>query len=133
MGTDNPNENQTNYDNLKFRSQQSGDIGEQNQKRVFRERLYSDPQQVPNEDELLQPIRRHSVVAKNNCQNRLSSKGLNQTNAMHNSIGIPSQNNQNKNGELPTLFERSKNRKLSQQYCADFKKVIWKEILKILF
>ena len=122
MGTDNPNENQTNYDNLKFRSQQSGDIGEQNQKRVFRERLYSDPQQVPNEDELLQPIRRHSVVAKNNCQNRLSSKGLNQTNAMHNSIGIPSQNNQNKNGELPTLFERSKNRKLSQQYCADFKK-----------
>ena len=61
MGTDNPNENQTNYDNLKFRSQKSGEnIGEQNQIRAFRERLYSDPQQVPNEDELLQPIRRHS-------------------------------------------------------------------------
>ena len=47
MGTDNPNENQTNYDNLKFRSQKSDEnIGEQNQKRAFRERLYSDPQQT---------------------------------------------------------------------------------------
>ena len=120
MGTDNPNESQNDYDNLKYQSNNlSENIGDQNKKRPFRERLYSDPQQMPKEDELLQPIRRHSNAVKNHLQNNLCSNES--SNPQHNSIGFSSKN-QNNLGELPTLVERNKNRKLSQQYCADFKK-----------
>ena len=120
MGTDNPNESQNDYDNLKYQSKNlSENIGDQNKKRPFRERLYSDPQQMPKEDELLQPIRRHSNAVNNNLRNNLCSNES--SNPQHNSIGFSSKNHNNL-GELPTLVERNKNRKLSQQYCADFKK-----------
>ena len=120
MGTDNPNESQNDYDNLKYQNKNlSENIGDQNKKRPFRERLYSDPQRMPKEDELLQPIRRHSNAVNNNLRNNLCSNES--SNPQRNSIGFSSKNHNNL-GELPTLVERNKNRKLSQQYCADFKK-----------
>ena len=76
------------------------------------------PQEVPKEDEKLQPIRRHSNIRdSNNFKNSISSKNVI---PLHNSIGeFPSKN---KNFEQPTQVQRSSNRKLSQQYCSDFKK-----------
>ena len=116
MGVDNPPNGNKNNDDLKFKKQYSEGISSQNKSNLFRQRLNSDSDQKPNDSEKLQPIRRHSNMRDAAFhQNHLSSK-----NVTHNSIGIfPSQS---KNSELPTLEERSKNRKYSQQYCADFKK-----------
>ena len=73
-----------------------------------RHRLYSDPQQLPPDSEKLQPIRRHSNISDTNLVSNL-----------HNSIStFPSKNNSNTSDNL----ERRSNRKLSQQYCSDFRK-----------
>ena len=116
MGSDNPPNNNLSINKNNYLSEGLG-VPRQNNN-PHRQRLNSDPQQLPNDSEKLQPIRRHSNISDaNNFNNNLSSKNVN---AFHNSIGnIPSQN---KNPELPTLSERNKSRKMSQQYCANFKK-----------
>ena len=120
MGTDTPNEYQQNNDDLKLKSMHScGHIDEQKLINEHKEIMNSDPIE-PDSNELLQPIRRHSNYVKNRYINNLSTNNLsNSTNSQHNSLGFSSHS---KNGELPTLVERNKNRKLSQQYCANFKK-----------
>ena len=123
MGNDTPNEYQQNNDDLKFKSMHSsGQIDEQKLMNEHKERIDNYPLDPldPDANELLQPIRRHSNFAKNRYINNLSTNNLsNSTNSQHNSLGFSSHS---KNTELPTLVERNKNRKLSQQYCADFKK-----------
>ena len=72
-----------------------------------RQRLNSDPQQEkPSYSEKLQPIRRHSNASSNNLQNNLNYNNS------------PEQKDTN----LPHKFERNSKRRLSQQYCSDFKK-----------
>ena len=74
-----------------------------------RRRLYSDPQRLPPDSEKLPAIRRHSNL---NHVNFVSN--------LHKSIGsFPLKGN---NSNIPTVYESSDKRKLSQQYCSDFKK-----------
>lgn len=76
-----------------------------------RHRLYSDPQQMVPDSEKLQPIRRHSNMNVTNL-----------TSNLHNSIGSFPYKGKESNQNTPINFERSSKRKLSQQYCSDFKK-----------
>ena len=70
--------------------------------------------QVPNDKEKLNPIRRHS-----NIQNFPNPSQIQfQNSSLHSSLPFKKQISQ----QLPPVFERSKNRKLSAQYCAEFKK-----------
>ena len=119
MGTDDsPNQKPKNID-INYKKYNSGEIIEQNQINQFGERKKNDPQQEPNDVEKLQPIRRHSNIRDSNYfQNFLNSKDLSN---LHNSVSTFS-GKTNNNSELPSLVERSKSRKYSQQYCADFKK-----------
>ena len=77
--------------------------------------------QTYNTTDKLQVLRRHSNIRDSNlvssAPRHLSSKNI--TN-LHNSF--PNFPTNNKKNDLPTLEERNKTRKLSQQYCADFKK-----------
>ena len=123
MGNDSSphNENENNQD-LKMKKRNSLGYPDQNQQnpqisKTLIQQLNSGPIQHANDSDKLQPIRRHSNIRdENNYHNHLSSKNV----TMHNSIGtFPSHHN---NSELPTLAEKNKNRKYSQQYCADFKK-----------
>jgi len=81
-------------------------------KQSYRQRLNSDPQDYPSDNEKLRRIRRYSL--KNNS-NECNSSNL------HISIGALSP--KNKDSNLNSLNERSYKRKLSQQYCANFKKI----------
>ena len=69
----------------------------------------------------LQILRRHSNIRDSNLSSNIShhltSKNL--TNLYN---PLPNISTNKKSNELPTLEERNKTRKLSQQYCADFKK-----------
>ena len=121
MGSDNPPNDDKNKFNDELNLQKnsySEEYNNQNNNKTFRQRLGSDPQKKPAESEKLQPIRRHSNLRDiNNFQNQISSKNV--IPPFHNSIGaFPKKNN----NESPSLIERNKSRKLSQQYCADFKK-----------
>ena len=117
MGTDSPSNKKINSDFNRTKSSEG--FIRQTQNNLFRDRLSSDPQhlQKANDTEKLQPIRRHSNIRDSaNFNNHLSSKNLTGFNSQ-------SLNFQKKeSSELPNLVERNKNRKLSQQYCADFKK-----------
>ena len=81
-------------------------------KQPFRQRLNSDPQDYPSDNEKLRPIRRYSL--KNNSNDFMSSN-------LRNSLGAVSP--KNKDSNLNSLNERSYKRKLSQQYCQNFKKI----------
>ena len=93
----------------------------QNPQKVFRDRIHSDPQTNIRNSDKLQPIRRHSNIRDSNSLQsdlkHISSKNLSN---LQNSLGNLEPKNYSK--EAPDQIERSKNRKLSQQYCADFKK-----------
>ena len=119
MGSDNPPSENNKINNPPFTSQYSSDIKDQRILNSFRQRLGSDPQNVPLESEKLQPIRRHSNIRDSaNYQSHISSKNV--MTSFHNSFGsFPKKTD---NNQLPTLAERNQNRKMSQQYCADFKK-----------
>ena len=97
----NPNSNQ----NTPQKSNTYEGLEEVRQK-PYRHRLYSDPQDMPQDNEKLQPIRRHSNINVNNFQSNLS-------NSLNNNIN--NQNNEQK-------FQRNEKRKLSLQYCESFKK-----------
>ena len=81
-------------------------------KQPFRQRLNSDPQDYPSDNEKLRPIRRYSL--KNNSNDFMSSN-------LRNSLGAVSP--KNKDSNLNSLNDRSYKRKLSQQYCQNFKKI----------
>ena len=83
-------------------------LGEVRQK-PYRHRLYSDPQDMPQDNEKLPPIRRHSNINVGNLQSNLSNNLNNSNNT-----------NQNENQVNPH-FQRSDKRRMSQQYYAHFK------------
>ena len=91
---------------------------QQSQNNSFRNRLNTDPIQLqkPDDSEKLQPIRRHSNIRDSDFNIHFSSKN---SSDFQNSLTFPQPKG---NQEMPTLIERSKSRKLSQQYCSDFKK-----------
>ena len=112
MGTDQPspntNPNPNQYTPQKINSTKNiGNLGPQ----PFRHRLYSDPQEMPKDDEKLQPIRRHSNINVTNLHSSLKSSSKKQEN-----------NNINNQNNVTPNFERSGRRKMSQQYYMDFGK-----------
>ena len=76
-----------------------------------RHRLYSDPQQLVPDSEKLQPIRRHINMNVTNLSSNL-----------HNSIDSFPYKGKDSTLINSMKIERSGKRKLSQQYCSDFKK-----------
>ena len=116
MGSDNPPKNDLNLQNNAYSAQGLG-VPRQ-QMNQYRQRLNSDPYNAPGDSEKLQPIRRHSNINDTNSFN-------NQLSVMpHNSSkNIPTDFYLHSNShELPSLAEKNRTRKMSQQYCADFKK-----------
>ena len=116
MGSDNPpNNNINNYNNNNNIQIQKNYSNNQNINNDLHQKLRNDLQK---ESANLQPIRRHSNIRNmNNFQTNSSSKNVNPL--LNNSIGgFPNNNNKQSN----ELNEMSKNKKLSQQYCANFKK-----------
>ena len=116
MGSDNPPNNDL---NLQKNSAQGLGVPRQ-QMSQHRQRLNSDPYNMPDDSEKLQRIRRHSNISEVNSINSQFSKDV----MPHNSSKtIPTYNfSQANSQELPSLAEKNRTRKLSQQYCADFKK-----------
>ena len=112
MGTDQPlpntHSNPNQYTPQKTNSNKNiGDLGPQ----PFRHRLYSDPQEMPKDNEKLQPIRRHSNINVTNLQSKLTYPPKKEQN-----------NNDNNQSNVTPHFERSGKRKMSQQYYMDFGK-----------
>ena len=108
MGSDNTNETNNKNQDLNLKAVYSTDGLGAPRQQPRRQRLYSDPQQLPD-NEKLQPIRRHSNI-----------NSLNLNSNLHNSMKpFPSQNN---DSNMTPLFKRTDKRKYSQQYCSDFKK-----------
>ena len=99
----------------------SGNNSLQSPKKVFRDRIHSDPQTGIEDSDKLQPIRRHSNIRDStNLQSNLRHISSKDISRFHSSLGkIESRKYSN---EAPNLIEKNKTRKLSQQYCADFKK-----------
>ena len=96
-------------------------LGEIRQK-PYRHRLYSDPQDMPQDKEKLQPIRRHSNINAGNLQ---SPQLLNSQNSNNVSNSIFNFNDNNDNNVNPQ-FQRSSKRKMSEQseqYMAKFRKI----------
>jgi len=69
---------------------------------------------VPTDNEKLNPIRRHS-----NFQNYPNPQNQN---IINNSVNSSLSYKKQASAEIPPIFQRNKNRKLSAQYCANFKK-----------
>jgi hypothetical protein len=118
MGSDNPPNNDLNLQKNTYSAQGLG-VPRQ-QMNQFRQRLYSDPYDRPDDSEKLQPIRRHSNINDSISFNNQLSKGA----MPHNSSKTIPTNiiSQSNSSELPSLAEKNRTRKMSQQYCADFKK-----------
>ena len=109
MGSDPPSTNlQPNYNqNTPQKSNLYQSYGVPTQK-PYRHRLYSDPQDMPKDDEKLQPIRRHSNINVTSFQSNLSGS-------------LKKEDDNNKNNVLPH-FERGNKRKMSLQYYDQFRK-----------
>ena len=119
MGSDNPPNNDLNLQKNSYSAQGLG--VQRQQMNQYRQRLNSDPYNMPDDSEKLQPIRRHSIISDtNNSFNNQLSKGVMPHNSSKN---IPTDFILHSNShELPSLVEKNRARKMSQQYCADFKK-----------
>ena len=118
MGSDNPPNNDLNLQKNSYSAQGLGVPRQQMSQ--HRQRLNSDPYNMPDDSEKLQRIRRHSNISEVNSINSQFSKDV----MSHNSSKTIPTNliSQANSQELPSLAEKNRTRKLSQQYCADFKK-----------
>jgi len=117
MGSDNPPNNDL---SLRTNSYSGQGLGvPRQQANQYRQRLNSDPYyDRPDDSEKLQPIRRHSNISDaNSFNNQLSALSHNSSKTIP--TNVISQSNSH---ELPSLAEKNRTRKMSQQYCADFKK-----------
>lgn len=70
-----------------------------------RHRLYSDPQDMPQDNEKLQPIRRYSNINSTNLQSH-----------------SPNSNNNNSSNNNNMNFKRGYKRKMSDKYCEEFRR-----------
>ena len=118
MGSDNPPNNDLNLQKNSYSAQGLGVPRQQMSQ--HRQRLNSDPDNMPDDSEKLQRIRRHSNISEVNSINSQFSKDV----MSHNSSKTIPTNliSQANSQELSSLAEKNRTRKLSQQYCADFKK-----------
>ena len=99
-------------------------LGEIRQK-PYRHRLYSDPQDMPQDKEKLQPIRRHSNINVGNLQSPQLLNSQNSNN-VSNSFFNFNDNNDNNDNNVNPQFQRSSKRKMSEQseqYMAKFRKI----------
>ena len=116
MGSDNPPKNDLNLNKNAYSSQGLG--VQRQQMNQYRQRLNSDPYHALDDSEKLQPIRRHSNINETNSfNNQLSGMQHNSSKNIPTDFYLHSNSH-----ELPSLAEKNKARKMSQQYCADFKK-----------
>ena len=108
MGSDNPPQNSY-YNNIS----QNTYIKTNNQNpNIYSNMPNNSP--VPTNNEKLNPIRRHS-----NFQNYPNPQNQN---IINNSVNSSLSYKKQASAEIPPIFQRSQNRKLSAQYCANFKK-----------
>ena len=108
MGSDNPPQNSY-YNNIS----QNTYIKTNNQNpNIYSNMPNNSP--VPTNNEKLNPIRRHS-----NFQNYPNPKNQN---IINNSINSSLSYKKQASAEIPPIFQRNQNRKLSAHYCANFKK-----------
>ena len=109
MGSDPPSANNPqNYNqNTPQKSNLYQSYGGSTQK-PYRHRLYSDPQEMPKDNEKLHPIRRHSNINVTSFQSNLTSS-------------TKKEDDNDKNNVVPH-FERSSKRKMSEQYLEQFRK-----------
>ena len=109
MGSDQPSSNKkTNSNqNTPQKTNINQNLNPSSIHQPFRHRLYSDPQEMPKDNEKLQPIRRHSNIKETNFQSNLSNSMKKEENIQNN---------------VTPHFERNSRRKMSQQYYMDFKR-----------
>ena len=110
MGSDNPPKN-SQYNNI---NQNTYIKAESNNPNIYTN-IPKNISKVPNDNEKLNPIRRHSNFqnfANPNNQNVINNNTLNSS--------LPYK--KHVSAEIPPTFQRNQNRKLSAQYCANFKK-----------
>ena len=100
MGADNPPPNHY-HNNIN-----------QNTNNNLNQNIIKNNYQKPDDQEKLNPIRRHS-----NFQNYQNSNSI-KSSKLHSSMPFKKKIS----SELPPVFQLDQNRKLSEQYCADFKK-----------
>ena len=111
MGSDNPPNNDNIYSPPGANAMRQP---QQNQYKNIPNNTYN--QQLHNNSQQLQPIKRHSNTSEiNSFNNNLVQKN---SGGMQSNIPLTQSNSHG----MPSLAERNKSRKLSQQYCADFKK-----------
>ena len=109
MGTyssSNSNSKTNSNHNTPQKSNDYQNLGEPRQK-PYRHRLYSDPQDMPQDKEKLQPIRRHSNVNITGFPSQLSNSNVN------------TEETQNK--KINQQLNRSDRKKMSEKYCSQFK------------
>ena len=104
MGTDTPSKEKIRSNQNTPQKNPYERLGIPSQK-PHRHRLYSDPQDMPQDNEKLQPIRRHSNINVTNLQS---------------SLPLPSSNTNNDNNDVK--FHRGYKRKMSDNYCAQFRR-----------
>ena len=109
MGSDNPPKN-SQYNNIN----QNTYIKAENKNPNIYTNIPKNTSNVPNDNEKLNPIRRHS-----NFQNYANP---NNQNIINNTLNSSIPYKKQVSAEIPPTFQRSQNRKLSAQYCANFKK-----------
>ena len=108
MGSDNPPQNSY-YNNIS----QNTYIKSNNQNPNIYSNI-SNNYPVPTDNEKLNPIRRHS-----NFQNYPNPQNQN---IINNSVNSSLSYKKQASAEIPPIFQRNQKRKLSAQYCANFKK-----------
>ncbi len=108
MGSDNPPQNSY-YNNI---SQNTYIKSNSQNPNIYSNISNNSP--VPTDNEKLNPIRRHS-----NFQNYQNPKNQN---IINNSVNSSLSYKKQASAEIPPIFQRNQNRKLSAQYCANFKK-----------
>ena len=114
MGSDNSPQQYPQYNNITQNTQNNYSYNNSN--------LNQNGGGVTTDKEKLIPLRRHSNTIVNSIINN-SYNNTQPSNPLHSSLNSSLNYQKSNTGEIPTpIFQTNKNRKLSQQYCASFKK-----------
>lgn len=114
MGSDNSPQQYPQYNNITQNTQNNYSYNNPN--------LNQNNNKITTDKEKLIPLRRHSNTFVNSIINN-SYNNTQPSNPLHSSLNSPLNYQKSNTGEIPApIFQTNKNRKLSQQYCASFKK-----------
>ena len=114
MGSDNSSQQYPQYNNITQNTQNNYSYNNSN--------LNQNNNKITTDKEKLIPLRRHSNTFVNSIINN-SYNNTQPSNPLHSSLNSSLNFKKSNTGEIPTpIFQTNKNRKLSQQYCASFKK-----------